>query len=1131
MKKLLPVLLVVFTAVVSTAQTTDFSSWKQSGTLSISQQDGITRLDGGMAGGELSFAFPAQMLQDNKFAVLKRTLEQSNWQLLAVKGLDRVDIPAIDKEKIIVHFPLTADLLEQDKFTVAIKLFPDSALEIEYFALAKNISESEKYVTRKFSGPTRTFQTPVGEFSIPDNFEDISRPPRNSGLTFTLQEQDSGLRSYVIDDIMELHPDLLPTEEEFAQGLAIFAAPDQVEGGAISLYPLLDLQDVSVSGGELQSESGQVLAAPEIRTIRVWPQRVYFVGLQYRDVPELLEANRPLPLRKHQSQAYYLKYRVPKTAKPGIYRGSVVAQAPGRMAINIPVTLRVIDLKLQRDHEQIIGMYYGAPDAFPILKEYGFNSVLQGHQNCMRNILQPLKDIIKTETEVKKRLEKLYAGTKKPQLNFAEDHPQGLDNFLEEYQKYAFKRLVVWFAVPGFTDIIAKFLDLPISPKNGLHFYPEELSPEYRQLFKDIIGVISQRVQAAGIDIYWYQFDEIGVNSDVFLFNYAVEMFKLVKEAGSKTAVTCGEDEFTDLVDPWLDCRIYAQGVVSNDESQSRIYQSSKKDNREFFAYIGCVYERYYDNRYNAGFNMYRSGWEGKYFWNLHSQRGEVFNDFDHQAKDSMTIYQHNGEYIPTLHFEALRQGIDDFRYIHTLQKLVKKAKDSPQEETKRSAIAAEQELAAIHTSLPFLCQAEQWDFRNFKRYRWRIASLALELQELLSGKVAPPQIDFQNREKEQQALPERPQLDAPLLPSLPVIDGIFQEDEWKGATQIPELYLASGRKPPVNTQVWLGRSEQTLYIAFRCEEPDRKSMVLQQHTRDHLVWRDESVEVFIDRSHNRRDYHQIILSALGTEADFAITAGKTDKSWTCQGLQTATKIYSDHWIAELALPLSEIASTPIIGINFQRVRQSYLSISALIHKPHLPEYYADLTLAELPCRIVPEIVQPVRLGQNKLKVSNHSGRPETLTLQLAEQTLTFELSGEKLQFLPFELSQPGTIVGSITLPKIKPSPVWGVKLEVPELLSLSKIPSYLLQQEKTLSFTADLNYYPAANETAQLKLTIQRPGAEPLISTREVNGNSAEVTIDLQHLLANCKYTIMLELLRQGKSYSGAADFRLLTY
>ncbi|NLZ63193.1 MAG: hypothetical protein GX902_05240 [Lentisphaerae bacterium] len=1132
MNKLHQAVLILFSAIIVSAQTTDFSTWKKSGTLSVTQKNGITRLDGGMAGGELSCAFPAQVLAASKFAVLKRTYEQSNWQLLAAKGLDRIEIQPLDKELLLVHFPLSDALIDKDKLTLAIKLFPDAALEIEFFDLRAESTSSEKYVARKFSGPARTFQTPVGEFTIPDNFEDISQPPRNSGLKFTLAEADSGLRSYVVDDIMELHPDLLPTAEEFERTLSFFAAPDQSEGGAFSLYPLLDLDEVRLSGAELQSEAGHTLPAPEIRSIRVWPQRTNFVGLQYRDVPELLEENLPMPLRQHKAQAYYLKYHIPADARPGIYRGTVTAQATGRPALNIPVTLRVIDLQLRRDHQQILGIYYGGPRAFPMLQEYGFNSILQGHQNCMRDILKPLKDLARTEPDLARRLEKLYGGTAEPQLNYAEARPQGLDNFLREYQKYGFRRLVVWFAVPGFTDVIAKFLNLPLSQKNGLRFYPEELTPEYRQLFKDIIGAISRRVQAAGTDIYWYQFDEIGVNSNVFLFNYAVEMFKLVKEAGSKTAVTCGEDEFTDMVNPWLDCRIYAQGTAADNDSLSRILKSTKKDNREFFAYTGCVYERYYANRYNAGFNMFRCGWEGKYFWNLASHRNEPFNDFDHSAKDSMSVYSLGDKYIPTLNLESLRQGLDDFRYIHTLQQLIAEAEKSPLEGVAAVAAATRQELDDIRAALPFHCQPEQWDFRNFKRYRWRIASLASELQARLRGKIRPLQIEFHNREQDAAPPPQRPQLNAPLLPMLPAIDGTLQKGEWDAALHIPELYLASGNKPPVNTQVWLGRSQDTLFVAFRCEEPEPKSMILQQHTRDHLVWRDESVELFFDHQHNRRDYRQIILSALGTEADFDVTNGKTDKGWTCQGLKTACKIYSDYWVAELALPLAEIASTPIIGVNFQRVRQSYMSISAFIPKPHQPEYYADLTLAELPVQIAPEILQPVRLGQNKLQVVNHSGSRETLALQLAEQTSTYQLSGEKLQILPVEINAPGPLSGSITLPGLKsPQPFWGFQYEVPEVLSLSNIPGYLLQEDKTLDFTADLNYYPAANETAQLRLTLQRPGAEPLISTREVAGNAAKLSIDLQTLLANCKYTVIVELLRQGRSYRSEAQFRLLAY
>ncbi len=1127
-------------------EVTDFSGWTCSGSVQVFLRDGRTDIRGGMQGGELRQSFPQALMGKARFVAVHRLREQGAWNLTVVNGLDRINLTPSDPGRSILNFPLQEEYIHGGQITLAIKLAPEAVLDIGSLKLVSAEVSSENYVSPRSSGPLRTFTSPAGEFTIPSEYEDVSQPPRRSRQDFSLAAEDCGLRHYQVDDVLELHPDLLPEPHEFDRPVALFAAPDQYEAAAFGLYAFKEAKDVLLSVGALCNERGDSLPAPELRSIHVWPQRSGFVTVQYRDVPELLEKNRQIDIPAGKGQAYYVKCLIPPGTPAGIYHGRINVSQAGRPALTIPLSIRVLNLKLTRDIQRIIGIYYGAPDQFTILQNCGFNSVLQGWQNCMRGILNPLKAIAAQEKDVSKRLELLYAGRELPQLNYSDPHPQGFDNFVRAYQDAGFKRLVIWFVAKGFTDEIARFLDLPLSTERVPDIYPASITPEYRQLFKDIIRAIDQRAARSSLATYYYQFDELGVHPDSVVFEYAIEMFKLVKEAGGKTLVTCTDDEFLPMVHPWLDTRQYAQGAASDRAALAKIHASTKAENREFFSYSGCVYEQHHLNRYNAGLNIWLCGWEGKYFWNLASQRGNAFNDFDRPQKDAMAIYKHEGEYIPTLQLEALREGIDDLRYLATLEKLVAEAAKSPRQEAIQCAEEITRELAGLKDSLPLQIIVgdsingnfskngrSSWDCRNFQRYRWRFASLSLQLQALIAGNDSASAIlRFQQDNRQLAEIPAMPrQLHAPMLTTPPEIDGLLDDECWRLACHIPEFVYESGQPASIRTQAWLARDEKNLYVAFCCAEPDPGSMVLKQKERDVSVWRDDSVEVFIDGNHDHDSFKQIIVSALGVEADISYLAGQGDLKWNCRGLRSAASIAEQEWFVEMSIPLLEVASKPVVGLNLQRVRKSFLTVSTLVPDSRALLDYADLYLEALPEMRV-QVVQPVRLGSNRILLA--ASTPAILRSVLAGQPQDSRTIGKiPLEELLFIIEDIGDWFGQLTAefgPE-GPAPTWSYHFVIPPALSFPDIPQYIFQKEGQLTVPIILNCHFTDCDQAVLSLELRCD--EKVLSrvSAPVTSEWAEYVLSLADLTPNVNYDLMCELLYRQRKYTTVGSFFLMDY
>jgi len=1125
----------------------NFSDWVCSGSLQIQVDGERTVIQGGMQGGELRQTFPKALLSNTGVVALRRLREQGDWKLTIARDLERIDLKALDPTLETLSFPVPAEQFQAAQITLAIKLSAEAILDIGSLEFTSAALPSDKYVPPRHQGPLRSFSSPVGEFTIPPEYEDVSVPPRRSQKSFPLPDDDFGLRHYQVDDLLELHPDLLPEPHEFDRPIALFAAPGQYEGAAFGLYAFKEAVAVTLSSGALSNSAGEQLPAPELRCIRVWPQRSSFVGMKYRDVPELLETKRQLDIPAGKGQAYYLKCQIPAGSKPGVYQGKISVSRNGAPALQIPFSVRVLNLPLVKDTGRIVGIYYGAPEQFEILRDCGFNSVLQGWQNCMRGILKPLKAIAREEADVGRRLEQLYAGHDLPQLNFAEAHPQGFDNFVRSYQEAGFRRLVIWFVARGFTDEIARFLNLPLSSSRVPVIYPADLSVEYRQLFKDIIRAIDQRAAKFDLETYYYQFDELGVDPDTVVFDYAVEIFKLVKEAGAKTLLTCTDDDFLPMVHPWLDVRQYAQSSASDRAALKKIFSSTKAENREFFSYNGCVYEQHHLNRYNAGLNIWLCGWEGKYFWNLASQRNNPFNDFDHPQKDAMSLYQHAGEYIPTLQLEALREGIDDLRYLATLEKLLAEAAKSPQPQARQRAEEVARELALLKESLPLQIiegcgingnfrsdEQSSWDYRNFQRYRWRFASLALELQSLIAGNEgAGATLHF---------LPEKllPPVDAPVMPRQlhaprltvpPKIDGRLDDECWRHALHISNFISEFGQPANIRTQAWLARDDKNLYLAFCCAEPDRQSMVLRQLERDVMVWRDDCVEVFIDGNHDHDSFYQIIVSALGVEADLSYQNGKADFKWDCQGLRSAAFIADEEWYVEMSIPLAEVASQPIVGLNLQRARKSFLTVSTLVPNSHAPLYYADLYLESLPVTEV-QIVQPLRLGENRFLL--HTSKSAILRHNLSgQEKANHELKQDSLSELPFLITDAGAWHGQLRLdfgPGI-PIAEWNYHLPIPTPLNFPAVPKYIFQKEGQLILPISLNCNFTSEEQAELSLKLCY--GEKILSqvSAVATSRKAEYVLALTELTANRNYQLECELSYREQKYKQKDEFFLMTY
>jgi hypothetical protein len=165
-------------------------------------------------------------------------------------------------------------------------------------------------------------------------------------------------------------------------------------------------------------------------------------------------------------------------------------------------------------------------------------------------------------------------------------------------------------------------------------------------------------------------------------------------------------------------------------------------------------------------------------------------------------------------------------------------------------------------------------------------------------------------------------------VPSLVAIDGIVNADEWAGAEKISlHPFKESAGKATVETTVMILRDKEKLYISFDCAEPfmDRVASSSRKFD-DRDIWRDSSVEIFLNPSGDRIKYFQILVNASGSISDLACekigAVQKEDWNWN-SGANVTTCKTGKGWSVEISVPLKTLENIDPKGfpVNFNRSR------------------------------------------------------------------------------------------------------------------------------------------------------------------------------------------------------------------
>ncbi len=167
--------------------------------------------------------------------------------------------------------------------------------------------------------------------------------------------------------------------------------------------------------------------------------------------------------------------------------------------------------------------------------------------------------------------------------------------------------------------------------------------------------------------------------------------------------------------------------------------------------------------------------------------------------------------------------------------------------------------------------------------------------------------------------------LDATHVEEPPIVDGVLDDDTWVDvpvAGDFQQIEPNEGATATYATTVRAVYTEDTLYLAIRCDDPDPASLVGTQMRRDGQMGGDDSVSISIDPFNHKRNGYFFQVGVAGARRDALIENNRTtgddwDGIW-----QARTSRDDTGWSVEIAIPFTTIAFDPDAeqwGFNVQR--------------------------------------------------------------------------------------------------------------------------------------------------------------------------------------------------------------------
>jgi hypothetical protein len=591
---------------------------------------------------------------------------------------------AMDDQRLLLHATGKALYLDYLKFVPTDKDAPPAKVEDRFVTLGPRHTAADEIQA----------QIAKGVFS-----ERLYRDER----PLPTLSASAKRRGYVLFTTpwMELvFPGSKPSVDVDTPALQVAAARGEFEPVTFAVHALEAVDGLTVAlAGPLVGAAGALPAdALDLREVRTLVKRTtnYTGSSEFMDLPCWLEPVSAHALAQGTTRAYWITVAVPRTQPAGTYRGEITVQVAGQAVQSLPLSLTVHPFELAPPGINI-GLYYrplaglAEPEAsLRDMQRHGMTSVAWFGESGLTVSGPP----------------------EAPQVRF-----EGSD----------LARMLDLFVAAGLSgDFLWCFSGDPIQ------VYCAKLLPDEAAFERAYAAIIRQILAECGRRqwprLLFQQYDEVTSNpADFPALQRELRATKLGGGIAQQDHLWLKTSRpiqaQIDLCVPNIDIFTlrYSGKPIFYVDTWPQILETAQRLGRQVYTYNinnGMAIPEMETLRFSAGwfFRSLGAGCRGYYLWAYQFPANDPYCDLEGDT-DWILQYPPSADRKggPALHWEAFREGIDDLRYIVTLETLIAAHRQEPgaaaavaAAETLLRDLAGSVDVAAIQRDCVFL--ESRWD-------------------------------------------------------------------------------------------------------------------------------------------------------------------------------------------------------------------------------------------------------------------------------------------------------------------------------------------------------------------------------------------------------------------------------------
>lgn len=543
---------------------------------------------------------------------------------------------------------------------------------------------------------------------------------------WSAQQQKQGFALFSRNWTEPVWPEQFPRKSELNRAVRAFTTIGESEPLTFSIYPLKDFKQVQLQIKPFVNEKGNQLAPDSVTPRYVkysWVRPNYNMHGFYYRAPEVLMPWQDRTLKAKEPLRIWLSVDTKAHTVPGIYRSEALLYLDGKK-VSVPLTLRVLPFRLLKNPHITFAQYYHHP----------YRQANRAPDDFSRRWWEQ-----RAEYEHAHMRDSGHEGIT-GSIWFTRDRQSGqiiLDFDLMQKQvdlmrKYGMGK----FPIPcgmGTSSLYSYYMNKALM---GSHITKVKMPP--KKYFDDvtlITRMIENEARRRGWpELLYYPVDEPSTQSNSV--NFMVEVLKAIKKVpGVRTYVTAdpAASAFAPMrpyVDVWCCQPFSIPGKQAEADMKKRpgleywSYPNHNSGENDHTLSIGT--------RMTYGFGLWQSGFKVLIPWIYSSAGHDQWNNLDSSSADFGVRTAPDGRPIPTPLWEAYREGIDDGKYLFTLETLIARAIERG---FKKEAAAAQKDLELVKKNIFIQARYKDkdlWAADTFDAYRWLLAENIMKLNALL---------------------------------------------------------------------------------------------------------------------------------------------------------------------------------------------------------------------------------------------------------------------------------------------------------------------------------------------------------------------------------------------------------------